>query len=97
MIFSSLDSSSNTLLYNLLHLCATLQSHHPALRRRIFAEKYTLAAMWNRGDLLQIQSFTASVFIFNYINFKNKSDRGFEGEKSNEYLYILNLKTSLDV
>lgn len=47
---------SNTLLYNLLHLCATLQSRHPALGRRIFAEKYTLAATWNRGqDLFQIR------------------------------------------
>ncbi|XP_003975548.1 large ribosomal subunit protein mL37 isoform X1 [Takifugu rubripes] len=47
---------SNKLLYNLLHLCATLQSHHPGLGRRIFAEKYSLAATWSRGqDLFQIR------------------------------------------
>lgn len=47
---------SNTLLFNLLHLCATLQSSHPAIGRRIFAEKYSLAATWNRGeDLFQVR------------------------------------------
>lgn len=47
---------SNTLLFNLLHLCATLQPSHPAIGRRILAEKYSLASMWNRGeDLFQIR------------------------------------------
>nr|XP_046263713.1 39S ribosomal protein L37, mitochondrial [Scatophagus argus] len=47
---------SNTLLYNLLHLCAALQSSHPAIGRRILAEKYSLAATWKRGeDLFQIR------------------------------------------
>ncbi|XP_070775466.1 large ribosomal subunit protein mL37 [Enoplosus armatus] len=47
---------SNTLLLNLLHLCATLQSSHPAIGRRILAEKYSLAATWNRGeDLFQVR------------------------------------------
>uniref|UniRef100_H3DMX7 Large ribosomal subunit protein mL37 n=1 Tax=Tetraodon nigroviridis TaxID=99883 RepID=H3DMX7_TETNG len=45
-----------TLLHNLLHLCATLQPRHPALGRRILAEKYSLAATWSRGqDLFQIR------------------------------------------
>ncbi|XP_062285715.1 39S ribosomal protein L37, mitochondrial [Scomber scombrus] len=47
---------SNTLLSNLLHVCATLQSSHPAMGRRLFADKYSLAASWQRGeDLLQIK------------------------------------------
>ncbi|XP_037537900.1 39S ribosomal protein L37, mitochondrial [Nematolebias whitei] len=47
---------SNTLLHNLLHLCATQRSTHPAIGRRIFAEKYSLATIWKRGDdLLQIR------------------------------------------
>ncbi|KAK2843979.1 hypothetical protein Q5P01_010638 [Channa striata] len=47
---------SNTLLMNLLHLCGTLQSSHPAIGRRIFAEKYSLAATWKRGeDLIQVR------------------------------------------
>lgn len=47
---------SNTLLRNLLHLCATLQSSHPAIGRRLTAEKYSLAATWTRGeDVLQIR------------------------------------------
>lgn len=47
---------SNTLLLNLLHLCATLQCSHPALGRRMLAEKYSLKASWKRGqDLLQIR------------------------------------------
>ncbi|XP_008298178.1 39S ribosomal protein L37, mitochondrial-like [Stegastes partitus] len=46
----------NTLLLNLLHLCATLQSSHPALGRRILVEDYSLAATWKRGeDLFQIR------------------------------------------
>ncbi|XP_038574847.1 39S ribosomal protein L37, mitochondrial [Micropterus salmoides] len=50
------EKYSNTLLLNLLHLCATLQSTHPALGRRIFAEKYSLAATWKRGeDLFQVR------------------------------------------
>ncbi|XP_074506162.1 large ribosomal subunit protein mL37 [Sebastes fasciatus] len=50
------EKYSNTLLLNLLHLCATLQSSHPAIGRRIFAEKYSLAATWKRGeDLFQIR------------------------------------------
>lgn len=43
---------SNTLLHNLLHLCTTLQDTHPALGRRLLAEKYSLAATWKRGDNL---------------------------------------------
>ncbi|XP_076600855.1 large ribosomal subunit protein mL37 [Chaetodon auriga] len=51
-----IDKYSNTLLFNLLHLCATLQSSHPAIGRRILAEKYSLAATWKRGeDLFQIR------------------------------------------
>ncbi|XP_028987581.1 39S ribosomal protein L37, mitochondrial [Betta splendens] len=47
---------SNTLLMNLLHLCATLQCSHPAIGRRISSEKYSLAATWKRGeDLFQIR------------------------------------------
>ncbi|KAM7378749.1 hypothetical protein PAMP_004348 [Pampus punctatissimus] len=53
---TSKEKYSNTLLFNLLHLCATLQSSHPAIGRRMFAEKYSLAATWKRGeDLLQIR------------------------------------------
>ncbi|XP_037315147.1 39S ribosomal protein L37, mitochondrial isoform X2 [Pungitius pungitius] len=44
------EKYSNTLLLNLLHLCATLQSSHPAIGRRIFSEKYSLAATWKRGE-----------------------------------------------
>uniref|UniRef100_A0A3Q1HDD0 Large ribosomal subunit protein mL37 n=1 Tax=Anabas testudineus TaxID=64144 RepID=A0A3Q1HDD0_ANATE len=52
----SKEKYSNTLLMNLLHLCATLQSSHPAIGRRILAEKYSLAATWKRGyDLFQIR------------------------------------------
>ncbi|XP_042353885.1 39S ribosomal protein L37, mitochondrial [Plectropomus leopardus] len=52
----SKEKYSNTLLFNLLHLCATLQSSHPAIGRRILAEKYSLAATWNRGeDLFQVR------------------------------------------
>ncbi|XP_061652462.1 39S ribosomal protein L37, mitochondrial isoform X6 [Phyllopteryx taeniolatus] len=40
---------SNTLLFNLLHLCATLQSSHPLIGRRMLTEKYILAASWKRG------------------------------------------------
>lgn len=40
---------SNTLLFNLLHLSATLESSQAAARRRIFAEKYSLSASWKRG------------------------------------------------
>ncbi|XP_040027902.1 large ribosomal subunit protein mL37 [Gasterosteus aculeatus] len=50
------EKYSNTLLLNLLHLCATLQSSHPAIGRRIFSEKYSLAATWKRGeDVFQIR------------------------------------------
>ncbi|CAJ1071390.1 S ribosomal protein L37%2C mitochondrial isoform X1 [Xyrichtys novacula] len=50
------EKYSNTLLRNLLHLCATLQSNHPEIERRILAEKYSLAASWKRGDdLFQIR------------------------------------------
>ncbi|XP_028283482.1 large ribosomal subunit protein mL37 [Parambassis ranga] len=46
----------NTLLLNLLHLCATLQPTHPALGRRMLAENYILGATWKRGeDLFQIR------------------------------------------
>ncbi|KAK5859368.1 hypothetical protein PBY51_020928 [Eleginops maclovinus] len=47
---------SNTMMVNLLHLCATLQSNHPAIGRRILAEKCSLATTWKRGeDLFQIR------------------------------------------
>lgn len=47
---------SKILLQNLLHLCAGLQPSHPALGRRLFSEKYCLAATWSRGDdLFQIR------------------------------------------
>ncbi|XP_075935157.1 large ribosomal subunit protein mL37 [Anarhichas minor] len=50
------EKYSNTLLFNLLHLCATLQSSHPAIGRRILSEKYSLAATWKRGeDVFQIR------------------------------------------
>ncbi|XP_030630215.1 large ribosomal subunit protein mL37 [Chanos chanos] len=45
-----------TLLKNLLHLCGGLQVTQPELGRRILAEKYSLAATWNRGeDLFQVR------------------------------------------
>ncbi|KAJ8270892.1 hypothetical protein GJAV_G00120450 [Gymnothorax javanicus] len=44
------------LLENLLHLCRTLQSTHPALGKRMLAESYSLAACWRRGeDLFQVR------------------------------------------
>lgn len=47
---------SKILLQNLLHLCASLHPTHPALGRRLFSEKYSLQATWNRGeDLFQIR------------------------------------------
>ncbi|KAK5918894.1 hypothetical protein CgunFtcFv8_022835 [Champsocephalus gunnari] len=47
---------SNTMMVNLLHLCATLQSSHPAIGRRTQAEKCSLATTWKRGeDLFQIR------------------------------------------
>ncbi|KAM6989594.1 large ribosomal subunit protein mL37 [Tautogolabrus adspersus] len=47
---------SNTLLLNLLHLCATLQDRNPAIQKRILVEKYSLAATLKRGeDLFQIR------------------------------------------
>ncbi|XP_077391850.1 large ribosomal subunit protein mL37 [Festucalex cinctus] len=46
----------STLLFNLLHLCATLQSSHPLIGRRMLSEKYSLAASWKRGkNLLQVR------------------------------------------
>ncbi|XP_054615920.1 39S ribosomal protein L37, mitochondrial [Dunckerocampus dactyliophorus] len=54
---------SNTLLFNLLHLCATLQSSHPLTRRRMLVEKCSLAASWKRGDnLFQIRGQNALVY-----------------------------------
>lgn len=41
-----------TMLNNLLHLCGSLQSRHPALGKRILAENYTLCATWERGENL---------------------------------------------
>ncbi|XP_069029380.1 large ribosomal subunit protein mL37 isoform X1 [Embiotoca jacksoni] len=50
------EKYSNTLLLNLLHLCATLQSSHPAVGQRVLTENYSLAATWKRGeDLFQIR------------------------------------------
>ncbi|KAM9322602.1 large ribosomal subunit protein mL37 [Pholidichthys leucotaenia] len=47
---------SNTLLLNLLHLCATLQSSHPAFGRRMLSENCSIAATWRRGeDLFQVR------------------------------------------
>ncbi|CAL9688418.1 unnamed protein product [Knipowitschia caucasica] len=47
---------SKILLQNLLHLCGSLQTSVPALGRRLFSEKYSLAATWTRGDdLFQIR------------------------------------------
>ncbi|XP_019734757.1 large ribosomal subunit protein mL37 [Hippocampus comes] len=55
---------SKTLLFNLLHLCATLQSSHPLIGRRMFTEKYSLAATWKRGEnLFQVRGQNG--FIFN--------------------------------
>ncbi|XP_068605118.1 large ribosomal subunit protein mL37 [Brachionichthys hirsutus] len=46
----------NALLLNLLHLCATLQTTHSAIGRRMLAERYSLSASWKRGDdLFQIR------------------------------------------
>lgn len=46
----------NTLLLNLLHLCATLQPSHRAIGRRMFAEDYSLSVSWKRGeDLFQVR------------------------------------------
>ncbi|KAG7319990.1 hypothetical protein KOW79_017133 [Hemibagrus wyckioides] len=39
-----------SLLRNLLHLCRGLQVSHPALARRMLAEKYSLSASWSRGE-----------------------------------------------
>ncbi|XP_041849260.1 39S ribosomal protein L37, mitochondrial [Melanotaenia boesemani] len=50
------EKYSNTLLLNLLHLCASLRSSYPAIGRRILAENYSLAATWERGeDLFQVR------------------------------------------
>uniref|UniRef100_A0A8C7XJV1 Large ribosomal subunit protein mL37 n=1 Tax=Oryzias sinensis TaxID=183150 RepID=A0A8C7XJV1_9TELE len=50
------EKYSKTLLLNLLHLCATLQSSSSTQRRRILAENYSLAATWRRGeDLFQVR------------------------------------------
>ncbi|XP_061694760.1 39S ribosomal protein L37, mitochondrial isoform X2 [Syngnathoides biaculeatus] len=47
---------SNTLLFNLYHLCATLHSSHPLIGRRMLAEKYLLTASWKRGkNLFQVR------------------------------------------
>ncbi|XP_056267043.1 39S ribosomal protein L37, mitochondrial, partial [Pseudoliparis swirei] len=43
------EKYSNTLLLNLLHLCASLQSSLPRLGRRLLCEKYSLGATWTRG------------------------------------------------
>uniref|UniRef100_A0A4W5NAF5 Large ribosomal subunit protein mL37 n=1 Tax=Hucho hucho TaxID=62062 RepID=A0A4W5NAF5_9TELE len=44
------------LLRSLIHLCGSLQVSHSGLGRRILAEKYSLAATWNRGeDLFQVR------------------------------------------
>ncbi|XP_010867371.1 39S ribosomal protein L37, mitochondrial isoform X1 [Esox lucius] len=48
----SREKYCGTLVRNLLHLCGSLQATHPGLGRRIFAEKYSLAATWSRGDEL---------------------------------------------
>jgi len=45
-----------TLLNNLLHLCGSLQSRHPALAKRMLAENYTLCSTWERGeDVFQVR------------------------------------------
>ncbi|XP_067109519.1 39S ribosomal protein L37, mitochondrial [Osmerus mordax] len=41
-----------SLMRNLLHLCGGLQVRHPALGRRILAEKYSPVATWSRGEEL---------------------------------------------
>lgn len=41
-----------SLIRNLLHLCGGLQMTHPALGRRILAEKYSPVATWSRGEEL---------------------------------------------
>ncbi|XP_036410497.1 39S ribosomal protein L37, mitochondrial [Megalops cyprinoides] len=44
------------LLQDLLHLCRTLHVRHPTLAKRMLAEKYSLAAFWNRdADLFQVR------------------------------------------
>ncbi|CAN9502973.1 unnamed protein product [Ophioblennius macclurei] len=42
----------NTLLLNLLHLCTMLPPSHCTIGRRMFAEDYSLAATWKRGEEL---------------------------------------------
>ncbi|XP_026885700.2 39S ribosomal protein L37, mitochondrial [Electrophorus electricus] len=45
-----------TLMHNLLHLCGGLQVTHPALAKRMLADKYSLSASWTRGeDLFQVR------------------------------------------
>ncbi|XP_061830408.1 large ribosomal subunit protein mL37-like [Nerophis lumbriciformis] len=54
---------SNTLLFNLLHLCSNLQCTHPLTRRRMIAEKCSFAASWTRGDdLFQIRGQNGLVY-----------------------------------
>lgn len=50
----------NTLLLNLLHLCATAPPGRPAVGRRMFAENYSLGVSWKRGeDLFQVRGQNA--------------------------------------
>lgn len=50
------DKFCPTLLRNLLHLCGSLQATHPALGKRMLAEKYSISATWRRGeDLFQVR------------------------------------------
>ncbi|XP_076838149.1 LOW QUALITY PROTEIN: large ribosomal subunit protein mL37 [Brachyhypopomus gauderio] len=45
-----------TLMHNLIHLCRGLHGAHPALTKRMLANKYSLSASWTRGeDLFQIR------------------------------------------
>ncbi|XP_041133698.1 39S ribosomal protein L37, mitochondrial-like [Polyodon spathula] len=50
------DRFCPVLLRDLLHLCGTLQVKHTSLSKRILAENYRVAALWNRDtDVFQVR------------------------------------------
>lgn len=50
------DRFCPVLLRDLLHLCGTLQVKHTSLSKRILAENYRVAALWNReSDVFQVR------------------------------------------
>lgn len=60
---TSKERYSKVLLQNLLHLCDSLQSTHPALGRRLPTQQYSLAATWTRGEsLFQIRGVNGLLY-----------------------------------